>query len=1639
MSNENNKSYRIRTNIGKDSSVNLNINQDFDMLEILSLKISTEDIYKLHTSSYGVVVGRVLANGGVGVPNAKISIFIEANEETLTDDILASLYPYTKTSTKNDDGIRYNLLPNEQVKQCHQEVGSFPNKCLVLDDEHIIEIFDAYYKFTTRSNNAGDYMIFGVPVGNQTIHMDVDLSDIGFLSQKPIDMMYKGYNITQFENASQFKQSTNLDSLPQIISQNSNVYVYPFWGDTDGGEIKITRNDIDVDYKFEPTCIFIGSMVTDDKSNGISKKCIPSVKMGRMDKLTTGTGTIEMIRKKPDGSVEEYPIMGTQLIDGNGTWCYQIPMNLDYITTDEYGNMVPTDDPTKGIATRTRVRFRVSLSDFESDYSNNHLTKILVPNNPHKQEDVDYNFGSATLDKAEGDGSFRDLLWNNVYTVKSYIPRLQKGNNNRTNRFTGFKNVNVYNSNNPIPYNNMRVNITFMFTLQCAIIKALIFFCRVYNWFLQKIYWLIGNAYKRCAYIGDGLCPDLEGWYFAPGCTWTKQLKYTLDEVAKKEGIIDEESKDVSNSDNDSVCLTYKTSYFIQCLEINLAMENEVIQFDFYNDWINGLLYIPRWMINIRKKRSYLFGLIKVKPRVQACTEENFNNIRRFTQQCALSYKADENGLFTKNVTPKGCKNNSKQKCHKAKGRKSIRIFGRANGGLVHIQETLQSQKVYYPKPCEWHDNIKCNFFATDIVLLGNINSCNEQGISNAFEGLSSSSFQLPPNLVQSNMDSDGMIFGTNGGFVCTGKKNLGGEGVKPVPQTFEDYINWSKGQDFYEKNPDDTEYEVTELSGIDWGLNGPNQGKNSLSNLYFPGGHFLGIACISSEVNIKSCVNLSRICELGAMMSQRQYKIVKKNTSDNEASYFEYVYLVPSGLISKDEISDTNFRNIFATLNHNRLKTEINKENGLRKYKFIPLTPTNFNGELRANISNKAAYNTYLGDESKGELVDAFVRTYEDNSRDYYYYRLGIIDENENIKEKYLINNGGSVSMPVYENSFYFYFGLKDGATAIDRFLSNYYAPCPKIGQDSTPTIKITKTDYEVCTIGKTGSVSVEVSNYPLPYSWEIVTEDGVTVAKETSCVDKIFKYDFNDKVGKYYVHVFNSLYGIDNTTYFIINKILPSNDETMNKVSFDVESFIVPPSITISSGGTVNISPDKNGGTITVKLEENENRKIFYKGFCIIGGGYEYILDNGADGILLSNCVKKAVEEKVINSTGRSGISNVLHDGLTLKVWSENDSYDIYGIFTCSNDDTEYDCVFLDTVNVDVLAQPLDFSIYDETLTLQELINKSSVVKISNNEKDFDYCYIDMSSLSSSTLTSSEKWKIKKAFMYNTSLYERSENSIMVDVFGGEGTPIINTMGYGENQWSDEDSAEENEHIYVSNREYNNSDEAEKDDYVLDINTILVPTKPWQKDNLNEEISTYTLTKNKFIDLKSKDKKSYYLTGSNSDNSGLRLNFKGIDLPLKKGSVRVYYKVNNVGEIDIPYGGLSLILSNGNVNSIPAIPSGHSEEFSHIYDDYNLMWDFSVESKPNDKNPLATQYILDPKYLYIGHSVLLEQGVYFIDNGQFKYSEDGLIHDDYNNVNGLTIHNFGEKIKLDENSDYYSLRITLEIKIEENKDANI
>ena len=466
---------RIRTTPnGGDKYIKTNIQQDFDFIEILSLKISQEDAYRKFCSDYGVIVGRAIINSGFGVPNAKVSVFIPLDDIDKDNPIISGLYPFEVVSDKNDDGLRYNLFSDEAnpENKCSTTIGSFPTKRQVLDNPDLLHVYCKYYKFTTTTNHAGDFMFFGVPVGTYTVHLDADVSDIGIISQRPYDLISQGTPEKLFESPTKFKGGKNLDKLVQVKTINAGVNVQPFWGDTENCEIGISRLDFDLNYNIRPCAIFMGSIFGDQDKNSINKHCRPRTDLGQLCDQVTGSGSIYMIRKTLDDQTERFDIDGGRVIDDDGTWAYQIPMNLDYMITDEEGNMIPSNDPNVGIPTRARVRFNIGMDETGGEGRLRTRARYLVPNNPTSSAELDYSFGSETK-KTE---SFRDLYWNKIYTVSNFISRFQKNtiidkiNKQETRNITGIKGVdNCAGDKTPFPYNRVDNTLNPLFVVLCLI------------------------------------------------------------------------------------------------------------------------------------------------------------------------------------------------------------------------------------------------------------------------------------------------------------------------------------------------------------------------------------------------------------------------------------------------------------------------------------------------------------------------------------------------------------------------------------------------------------------------------------------------------------------------------------------------------------------------------------------------------------------------------------------------------------------------------------------------------------------------------------------------------------------------------------------------------------------------------------------------------------------------------------------------------------------------------------------------------------------------------------------------------------------------------------------------------------------
>ena len=399
-----NKSQKIFFNTGttENKYVNIRLEQGVEVLEIMSMELTTKDAYQDFNADYGVLVGRVRGNGRVGIPNTKVSIFIPLMEEDEYDGIISGIYPYKTPRDTNFQGKRYNLLPRvshidpvDGLVKPKQAFGTFPLKEEILINDSLLEVYKKYYKYTTTTNSAGDYMIFGVPTGAQTVHMSVDITDIGEYSMNPAAMVTNlGYSSSQFtDNNTKIREFPDLDDLPHIETQEVSVDIIPFWGDTGNFEIGITRQDFRIRAELVNTFVMFGSAFTDSAEAmrgtendglGSAEKEIRDLYMVYPNSWADDSGDsdshVPALATKRIGKIKEkiyyYPKEVTDYeityadptskmkvlaedqyskYKRNGDFVFIVNCNRNKIITNEYGVKVSVDDDSEdGVFTEFR-------------------------------------------------------------------------------------------------------------------------------------------------------------------------------------------------------------------------------------------------------------------------------------------------------------------------------------------------------------------------------------------------------------------------------------------------------------------------------------------------------------------------------------------------------------------------------------------------------------------------------------------------------------------------------------------------------------------------------------------------------------------------------------------------------------------------------------------------------------------------------------------------------------------------------------------------------------------------------------------------------------------------------------------------------------------------------------------------------------------------------------------------------------------------------------------------------------------------------------------------------------------------------------------------------------------------------------
>jgi hypothetical protein len=338
--------------------------------------------------------------------------------------------------------------------------------------------------------------------------------------------------------------------------------------------------------------------------------------------------------------------------------------------------------------------------------------------------------------------------------------------------------------------------------------------------------------------------------------------------------------------------------------------------------------------------------------------------------------------------------------------------------------------------------------------------------------------------------------------------------------------------------------------------------------------------------------------------------------------------------------------------------------------------------------------------------------------SYDSYYYKFRFGTENNNTKEYYVtkkVGNLGLVRFPRYTNSFYFYFGINSGSTAIDKFNRDFYSSCVNIIKDDFIVIPKVIQNEIICpcnpnTISKV-SVQFIVRETINPYSYQLVESDtNNVIAENTNMSERLFTITNGDSVlgsntlkkGVYYIVIEDNV-GNRVTKDFEI--------ESMGYVQFDL-------TIKNPTGDTSKILPNKYFDNYTLTTEGFliiSNILIYPKG-CIFN-------DPNPEKV---NDYEIIVEEMSFNSEGQivyknpqiasqDWIKNNMIDGVIyIPAKGANDGYDGNYSVTIRNKNCHEDSFSTTATLVDPL--PLEFYINGVNIQSFEPI-------VNNNNNSFPY----------------------------------------------------------------------------------------------------------------------------------------------------------------------------------------------------------------------------------------------------------------------------------------------------------------------------
>jgi hypothetical protein len=223
----------VKTSEVNDFYVNIKLNRTFGTLDTVNIYNNLINSIPSQEANTGVVFGRLLAlqnikdteGNNIRIPlrNVPIGIFNPSDD-----------YPSSASVTDNGDRIFLNLRESAQQSEYFNiESFDYDKNKLLRSASQFTNIPDQY-RYVTKTNDEGEFVIYDAPVGTQIVVFEVDLLKQG-LTRDEIALNF--FPFPPDEDAI-------IDQIPNFVFKQFPIDVIPAWGTVQTGytELDITVN-----------------------------------------------------------------------------------------------------------------------------------------------------------------------------------------------------------------------------------------------------------------------------------------------------------------------------------------------------------------------------------------------------------------------------------------------------------------------------------------------------------------------------------------------------------------------------------------------------------------------------------------------------------------------------------------------------------------------------------------------------------------------------------------------------------------------------------------------------------------------------------------------------------------------------------------------------------------------------------------------------------------------------------------------------------------------------------------------------------------------------------------------------------------------------------------------------------------------------------------------------------------------------------------------------------------------------------------------------------------------------------------------------------------------------------------------------